>query len=80
VQIGLQLLDAELRLIDRDFTRLPLPEDVPPGGSLTIRGSFDAPSAPGPYCLKVDLVAEGRTWFEPTGSPAHTIRFSVRAS
>jgi hypothetical protein len=31
----------------------------------------------GTYYLKVDLVAEGVTWFEPTGSPAAIHRLVV---
>jgi ubiquinone/menaquinone biosynthesis C-methylase UbiE len=69
VRIGVQLLDAESRMIHRDFARADLPRDVAPGASAEVRVEFPAPAEPGSYRLKFDLVAEGLTWFEPTGSP-----------
>ena len=68
MRVGAQLLDAERRLLDRDYARLSLPQDVPAGG--TVRADFviAVPAEPGSYFLKFDLVAEGVTWFEPCGS------------
>ena len=68
VRVGLQLLDAERRLIDRDYARHPLPADVSPGDACVMPVSFAAPDAPGRYAVKVDLVAEGVTWFETSGT------------
>jgi len=70
VRLGLQLLDTASRVIDKDFARLDLVRDVGPGASCRVSGTFTAPVAPGEYGLKVDLVAEGVTWFEPVGTPA----------
>lgn len=77
IQLGLQLLDAGARLIDRDSQRVPLPRAVPPGDTVIVHVTFAAPADPGDYVVKFDMVAEGRTWFEPTGSPALTTRIRV---
>jgi ubiquinone/menaquinone biosynthesis C-methylase UbiE len=69
VRIGVQLLDADSRMIDRDFARGDLPHDVAPGASADVRVAFVAPPQLGAYLLKFDLVAEGVTWFEAVGSP-----------
>jgi SAM-dependent methyltransferase len=72
VQLGIQLLDAESRVIDKDFARCPLPRDVAPGESVQFAAAFGAPPTAGVYALKFDLVCEGVTWFEPVGSPIVT--------
>jgi SAM-dependent methyltransferase len=79
VRAGLQLLDASSRMIDRDFARADLPRDVPPGESIEVTIGFCAPSPPGDYELKCDLVAEGVTWFEPGGSAVAVRRLRVRS-
>jgi ubiquinone/menaquinone biosynthesis C-methylase UbiE len=68
VRLGVQLLDAEGRMLDRDFARADLPHDVAPGGRAAVSIAFPAPAGIGGYQLKIDLVAEGVTWFEPGGS------------
>jgi SAM-dependent methyltransferase len=76
VRLGLQLLDAESRVIEKDFARFDLPRDVAPGEACRVSGAFNAPAIAGAYGLKIDLVAEGVTWFEPGGSAAeiHPLR------
>ena len=78
VRLGVQLLDAEGRVVSRDYARADLPDDVPAGGSQILTVSFAAPAEPGEYKLKLDMVAEGVTWFEPTGSPVEIRSLSVR--
>lgn len=68
VRLGIQLLNAEGRVIGRDFGRCALPADIGPGESQTMRAAFAAPADAGEYQLKFDLVAEGVTWFEPSGT------------
>jgi SAM-dependent methyltransferase len=79
VQVGIQLLDDAGRLVNRDFCRAALPGDVPPRGMCAVRAAAAAPNDPGPYQLKLDLVVEGVTWFEPQGSAARTIPLEVRS-
>jgi hypothetical protein len=76
VRVGVQLLDSDRRLMNRDFVRAPLPNDVPPRDSTRVSATVDAPATPGAYFLKIDMVSEGVSWFEPHGSaPAvHAVR------
>jgi ubiquinone/menaquinone biosynthesis C-methylase UbiE len=78
VRIGIQLLDAASRMIDRDFARVALTGDVAPGESTRVTATFRTPVAAGDYELKVDLVAEGVTWFEPGGSTVAVVPLRVR--
>jgi ubiquinone/menaquinone biosynthesis C-methylase UbiE len=68
VRLGVQLLDAESRVIGRDFARCNLNRDVLPGEFQSVRATFNAPSNAGNFGLKFDLVVEGVTWFEPAGT------------
>ena len=77
VRLGVQLLDGQMRMIDRDYARASLSRDVPPGDRLAVQIDFAAPSAPGEYHAKFDLVVEGVTWFEPGGSPVVTMPLRV---
>lgn len=79
VRLGIQLLDADGRVVARDYARVDLPADVAPGASQTFALTFPAPDHEGRFSLKFDMVAEGVTWFEPTGSRAE-IRPLVVAS
>ena len=78
VRLGIQLLDGEGRVVSRDFARADLPADQPPGASQTVSAAFAAPAHAGRFRLKFDMVAEGVTWFEPTGSPVETRTLDVR--
>jgi len=77
VQLGIQLLDEQLRLADRDYQRVPLAGDVAPGASARLKCVCHAPGSAGRYALKLDLVMEGVTWFEPRGSTALTLPLQV---
>jgi hypothetical protein len=68
VLLGLQLLNAEKRLLDAEFHRVPLAADVAPGHTTTVLLEVSLPDS-GAYVLKLDLVAEGVCWFEDAGSP-----------
>jgi hypothetical protein len=79
VRVGVQLLDSDHRLLDRDYARQPLPHDVPPGHTVTTHMRFNAPSSHASYILKIDLVSEGVSWFEPHGSTPTLHRLDVQA-
>jgi len=68
VQLGVQLLTPEHRLLSQDLARLRLPGDVVPGEAVTLEGVVPLPQADGAYALKIDLVSEGICWFEDNGS------------
>jgi ubiquinone/menaquinone biosynthesis C-methylase UbiE len=77
VRLGVQLLDGELRLVNRDYHREALPGPVHPGQTIEHEFTCRAPSTPGVHHLKLDLVAEGITWFEPGGSDVAVMRLEV---
>jgi ubiquinone/menaquinone biosynthesis C-methylase UbiE len=68
VRFGVQLLDAELALVNRDYFRQQLPRPVRPGETVEIALQMPAPAEAGVYQLKVDLVRENVAWFETGGS------------
>jgi ubiquinone/menaquinone biosynthesis C-methylase UbiE len=77
VRLGVQLLDGDGRVRQRDYQRVDIPGDVWPGASVALSFSCPAPEAAGEYMFKFDLVAEGITWFETAGSPVLIRRLTV---
>ena len=69
IRLGAQLCTHDGVVLDRDYERAWLPHDVGPGEAVTVPISVTAPSKPGRYALKFDLVCEGIDWFESHGSP-----------
>ena len=53
---------------EREYWRALLPKDVAPGESEVITATLASPSSRGRYRFKLDLVCEGRTWFEHAGN------------
>jgi hypothetical protein len=78
VRLGVQLLDADNRLAVRDYHRVALPHAVAPGETVTLSVQCPAPAKSGPYRLKLDMVAEGVTWFETAGSTPASLSIDVR--
>ena len=68
VRLGVQLLAADERLLERDFHRHDIPGPVEPGQSVDVEVSCPVPETRGPHYFKFDLVEEGVSWFEPLGS------------
>ncbi len=68
VRLGAQLCDADGRLLNRDFARAGLPNDLAGGTSARVAVQVPAITEPGRYALKFDLVSEGVDWFERCGS------------
>jgi len=77
VRIGAQLLDAGHRLIDRGLRAPAAAARLAAGAMIHAVLSCDAPPQPGAYFMKIDLVSEGVTWFEPLGSTPAVHRFDV---
>jgi ubiquinone/menaquinone biosynthesis C-methylase UbiE len=68
VNLGVQLLGADGRVIDHDFSRLKLPAGpIRPGDAVTIEGTIRMPP-PTAHALQLDLVAEMVAWFGDLGS------------
>jgi hypothetical protein len=72
------LCDEHGALLERDYARAWLPETLAPGASVDVPIEIVAPTKPGKYMLKFDLVSEGIDWFENNGSPTTLKPFVVR--
>ena len=68
VTLGTKLLDEKKRMIADTLERSVLPDDVPPGRTVTLLHRFTTPTQPGSYWIKLDLVDEHIAWFEQQGS------------
>ena len=77
VRLGVQLLDGDLKLVDRDYHRESLIAPFLPGQQRTIRVDCPAPNEAGRYGFKIDLVQESVAWFETRGSTPAIWRFDV---
>ena len=73
----MQLLDEAGRLVSRDHHRVPLMRRVLPGEAIDLAIDCPAPAERGARQVKFDLVAEGVTWFEPTGSSPAVVPLQV---
>ncbi|HMA35465.1 MAG TPA: N-acetylmuramoyl-L-alanine amidase, partial [Chloroflexia bacterium] len=60
--------------------RTNLPQDVPYGAAVTLVAPVGAPSTPGVYELRWDLVHELKTWFADAGSTPLSVRVAVAAT
>lgn len=78
VAVGIQLLDRDGRLLGRDHYRVALPHSVEAGQAVGVTCACPAPSERGAYQFKVDMVAEGVTWFETEGSVAPVVSVTVQ--
>jgi ubiquinone/menaquinone biosynthesis C-methylase UbiE len=68
VRLGIQLLDAEKRLVDRDFHRVSIGPPLAPGESRDLTFVCPPLMEAGRFHVKGDMVIEGVTWLEPRGS------------
>lgn len=67
-RLGIQLLDRDRRLVDRDFHRVAIPEALGSGRACEFRATCPAPRDRGTWWLKLDVVVEGVAWLESRGS------------
>ena len=80
VFVGAHLYDADGRMLERDYARIPLPSAGPgiaPGEEVTLDLELPVPIEPGSYTIELDLVAEYVGWFEMNDSRPATIRLEV---
>ncbi len=68
VRLGIQLLNADRKLLDMEFSRTRLIGHVHAGGASEVTVGLTLPDADTSYVLKIDLVDEGICWFEDVGS------------
>jgi len=79
VWLGLQLLDPDGRMRDREFARVRLDGAVPPGGKVRLAVAVDLRPGDEAAVLKLDLVAERVCWFEDHGSRPALVRLDPGA-
>jgi hypothetical protein len=78
VRLGAQLCAEDGTVLERDYARAWLPATLQPGTRAEVPIEVVAPSTPGRYALKFDLVSEGIDWFEACGSPTTTKTLVVK--
>jgi hypothetical protein len=80
VNLSYHWLDRKRQIVVFDGLRTPLPSDLNPGESLTLRAAIHAPEKPGEYVLHVTLVQEGVAWFSEKDGGQLLIPVSVAAA
>ena len=78
VLLSYHWLDTAGAMKVEDGRRTPLPRVLPPGESLTMTMTVEAPSRPGRYTLAIDLVEEGVSWFSRAGARMLKKPFTIR--
>jgi SAM-dependent methyltransferase len=68
VAVGAKLVDREGLALIYDYGRAILPSDVAPGEEVSVGITVVAPTVPGRYQVKLDMVDELVVWFEHRGS------------
>ena len=71
-------LDRERQMVVFDGFRTPLPRDLGPGESVTLRATIQAPEKAGNYRLHVTMVQEAVAWFSDSDGGHVLISVSVK--
>jgi hypothetical protein len=77
VNLSYHWLDRKRQMVVLDGLRTPLPHDLKPGESVTLRAAIRAPETAGEYMLHVTLVQEGVAWFSEKDGGQILIPISV---
>ena len=75
--MGAKLVDSAGLALIYDYGRAILPTDVAPGEEVSVGITVVAPTAPGRYQVKLDMVDELVVWFEHRGSRPVLLPFEV---
>lgn len=78
IRLGAQLHDEKKRILDRDFAREFLPQDIRRGERFKMDITIPAIEKAGVYYLKFDMVAEGLIWFESNRSPVTLTKIAIK--
>jgi hypothetical protein len=78
VNFSYHWLDRKRQMVVFDGLRTPLPRDLNPGESVTLRALIRAPEKPGEYLLHVTLVQEAVAWFSDRDGGHVLISVSVK--
>ncbi|OIQ07956.1 immune inhibitor A precursor [Moorella thermoacetica] len=77
VRVSYHWLDTQGKPVILDGLRTGLPRDVAPGETISVNALLKAPSQPGTYILRWDLVREGVTWFSGKGATPKDVNVTV---
>jgi hypothetical protein len=80
VNLSYHWLDGKRQMVVFDGLRTPLPRDLNPGESVTLRAAIRAPEKGGGYLLHVTMVQEGVAWFSDSDGGQLLIPVVVAAS
>jgi len=75
---ALRIFDQHGTLVNELHGHPMLPRAIAPGQSCTLNLECPAPSEPGRYTAKVDLVDQHICWFEQTGSQPLVFTFEAK--
>ncbi len=77
VNLGMHLFASTGELLNLDYFRMPLANDVLPGETATFHIPNLPSPGPGKYELEIDLVDEGFCWFKQWGTIARRAKLTV---
>jgi hypothetical protein len=80
VNLSYHWLDRKRQMVVFDGLRTPLPRDLNPGESITLRATIRAPEKAGGYLLHMTMVQEGVAWFSESDGGQISIPVSVAAA
>jgi hypothetical protein len=80
VNLAYHWLDRKGRMAIFDGERTPLPYDLKPGDSVTLKALIQPPEKAGSYTLEITLVQEGVAWFPEKGGAKLSIPVEVSAA
>jgi hypothetical protein len=63
VNLSYHWLDSKRQIVVFDGLRTPLPRDLGPGESVTLRATIQVPEKAGAYLLQMTMVQEAVAWF-----------------
>ncbi len=69
MSVGIRVMREDGAFLRDDLGRTVLPRDVPPSSDIQIELHIPVQLDPGRYLFKFDMVIEGSSWLESTGSP-----------
>jgi hypothetical protein len=78
VKLGAHLLSAAGEPLEQDYGRGALPRDVLLGERVALSMPLRAPSAPGEYLVRLDMVNEGIGWFAEGKTQVADVRLAVQ--
>jgi len=77
VRPGIKILDEAERTVDEFHGQPPLPRAVAPNERVELTINHPAPTHPGSYFCKIDLLDQDIAWFEQSGSRPLVLPFRV---